>query len=262
MKILCVVPVYGQPVLTQMCLKSIAKYEPDLPVLVWDDGSPDETMVGRTLSGMVKKMPQLEVVTAEHRGIHGAWNGAVEYALGKYPDLGWIFLLGSDTELTQYKVLEGIANSLPHVGAIHAALYNYDSNGILRVQWSGSRDGQTIETHGLVLSGAVGYDECLESKPQPWVTHSAVLLNVKALKAVKAQRGFYYDDGYRIYCGDRDISYAMRELGYEVWSAANMAVMHYGGQSVATAHGNDRYVWERIDTARLYERWEKVIYSD
>jgi len=265
MRIQIVIPVYGQPRLIDDCVDSLCKLT-DLdhpPLLIWDDGS--DALTGKICEQLAKEYNYAEVVHRRHQGIHKTWNEIIDYI----DPCDWILLLGSDTMLMQPDTLgiwrEEIAlleSAYGEIGACHAALYTSPEI----VQWCGSYDGAYERERGVTSIG--GHLRCgspLATGLTPWITHSAVMLNYKALKEVKEHYGSYYDERYEIYCGDRDMSYRLRSLGWQCAVASRVQVIHQnsGGQSVSKAYDQqDRVFWLKHDRALLSQTWDDVMQDE
>lgn len=272
-RIIGVMPFYNGAELAKISLRSAFDYLWDIPIIIGDDGSKESERKDLAQWIVESKRPDLVFASWQHQGVHGAFETILRLAM-QQEGCEWILFWGSDCEFTQEDTIKiwmqeidllasryCTASNMGEFAAIHATIYQ-DTNV---VQWCGSYDGRELgvkKQYGV--SGQLRINQLLHTKPTPWLPHTAVLLKVSALRKVIDIYGSIYNHDYKIYCGDRDLCYRLRAIGYQCGVASRVAVHHhhYGGQSVGKAFNyDDRMFWLWHDETLLYQTWNDMIHS-
>jgi len=196
--------------------------------------------------------------TDQGLGLHHLFNDCIESAMRFHPD--YIYFCGNDTiMLTEGWDRKFISAMGKSDGACHAVMVDEADN----ILYAGSQEGMEAELIGyhvgrLMPAGA----------DQPWLSHSAVCLSTQALMDVADYRaahpelgaGKYYSEDYKLFCGDRDLTYTMRKLGYRLFVHNGVKVIHaHGGSQTVKKVYPDFMAIARKDSELLWSRWRPMI---
>ncbi len=128
-----VIPIYNRALYLPSVIESVlAQTHPDFELLLWDDGSTDDSVAIATHYAQRDK--RLRVVAAPHQGQTGSLKSAIAQTTGTY--VGWV---DSDDLLAPTALAETIAilNANPNVGLVYTNYQVINAEGTL--QGLGSR---------------------------------------------------------------------------------------------------------------------------
>ena len=128
-----VIPVYNRAAYLPAAIESIlAQTHTDFELLLWDDGSTDDSVAIATHYAQRDK--RIRVVAAAHQGQTGSLKAAIAQTTGTY--VGWV---DSDDLLAPTALAETVAilNATPHVGLVYTNYQVINAHGT--VQGLGSR---------------------------------------------------------------------------------------------------------------------------
>jgi hypothetical protein len=211
---------------------------------------------------IVSKDKDIEVITHcdQGLGLHHLFNSCIDFAMQFHPELICIF--GSDTIMLTEGWDRKFATAMGKSdGACHAVLVDEQD----KILYAGSREGQDAEMFGHHIGTLLP-----AGTPQPWLTHSAVCISAQALMDVADYRmahpelgaGKYYSEDYTLFCGDRELTYIMRILGYGLFIHNGVKVIHaHGGSQTVKKVYPDFMAIARKDNELLHSRWGEMMDS-
>lgn len=193
-------------------------------------------------------------------GLHRLFNDCIDTAMQFHPE--YICIFGSDTiMLTEHWDRRLLGAMTKSTGACHAVMVDEADN----ILYAGSNEGQEAELIGFHVGRLM---PC--GAEQPWLSHSAVCISAQALLDVADYRlahpelgvGKYYSEDYTLFCGDRELSYLLRTLGYKLFVHNGIKVIHaHGGSQTVKKVFPDFMAIARKDSALLWSRWRPLMES-
>lgn len=243
MKLSVVIVNWNTRQLLEKCLSTLAENVCSWPleVLVVDNASDDSS------AEMVRaKFPQFVCIeSGGNLGYAAGNNLGIKNSTGEY-----ILTLNSDTELAP-NVLESAVNELesrPKYGALGVKQIGLDGNIQHSIRGFPTLKGIFGDVTGLGKKNAA-WDTYRQTqfdynKPQdadqPMGTF--LLLRRKALDDISQTKGEPFDLNFPIFFNEVDLLYRMREKGWKCHYAANIEILHHGGESTKQVRKN--MIWE------------------
>ena len=248
-----VIPVYGQDVATDTCLRSVLGDEElgdlDLEVVVVDDASPSRS-TRRLLDRWNRRDPRVKpLLLEENHGYLLAVNRGVQASSGEV-----VVLLNNDTEPQRgwLHALLDVLERRPRTGVVGAKLVY--------------PDGTLQDAGSIVFSGGTGWNYGRES-PTPNAPQFSFLRRVDYCSAaglatprrVWDEVGGFDERFAPAYYEDTDYSFAVRAAGYEVVIQPAATIVHHEGKS----HGTDEKVgikaYQASNREKFVEKWSSVL---
>lgn len=197
-------------------------------VIVVDNGSTDESV-----TRIHEAYPAIELLRAgRNLGFGGGVNVGMRSALQQGAEFVW--LLNNDTRPAPAALAMLVMKALaqPRLGAVGSVLMYM--NAEMKVQaWGGGRVNCWL---GTATQAKMARDDGWFH----YLTAASVLLRSEALEKIGL-----FDDGFFMYWEDTDLSFRMREAGWELGVAADSVVLH----KVGASSGGDRRRVDRHSTA-------------
>jgi GT2 family glycosyltransferase len=240
-----VLAVHDQPALTRACVESLQTAREPFELCVVDNASGEETV--DYLDRLARSVPVRYVRNDENVGLIRALNQGARLAAG---DL--LCFLHNDTEMRDPRWLERLQGAVRSTAGIGlAGLY-----GARRLRRDGRFVGRTI-VH--CLEGT----ETLRS-PQIEVAALDGVCLVVAREVLDAVGGF--DEAYGFHHGyDRDLSFAVRDLGLRC-AVVHAPFVHHGGGTRtaenAPVGATEDLTQRRAALARFARKWRHRLPSD
>lgn len=228
-----VIPTLNTRKLVETCVASLeVHHDPDLEVLVVDDGSRDDTV-----EALRRRHRWARVISLPSSlGFTKAANLGVEAVRGDV-----VVLLNSDTELEpgSLATLRAAFEREPRLGIVGAALIYPDGTP----QWSGGREPDipwlfalASGLPGLVaripgyrrLHGARGH----AGEEVDWVTGAAIAFRREVWGEIGP-----LDEDFSFYCQDLDYCVRARAAGWRVSVVPGFRVVHHHGATIGRSSG-------------------------
>ena len=240
-----VIPVYGKPLLTFTCLRSVhaqtarGTYE----VIVVDDASPED---------MASALAPVRGVTFERNasnlGFIGSCNRGVELARGEF-----VVLLNNDTIVTQ-----GWLDALLRVFATRA------DAGIVGAKLV-YPDGRLQEAGGIVWNDGSAWNVGRDDDPDKPAFNYLREADYVSGACLAIRRTLFlkiggFDARYApAYYEDTDLAFAARAAGHRVYYQPDATIVHFEGQTSGTdvAAGVKRH--QNTNRAVFREKWREVL---
>lgn len=203
--------------LTKACLRSLQKISyPNYRILLVDNGSRESD--GKKLKA---EFPEIELIISEKNlGFTGGNNLGMAKALEQGFD--FVLLLNNDTEVEAdfLDKLVGAFSQQPKLGLAQALIFfNADRERV----WSAG--GSFVDALGI--SKTIGYGkrktelDLAKSRQLDWATGCCMLIREKALREVGLLRDVFF-----AYFEDVDISFRIREKGWEIGVVSDAVIYH------------------------------------
>jgi GT2 family glycosyltransferase len=237
-----IIPVFNNWFATERCLRAIQSTNDShlADIVLVNDGSTDDTL------SQLERFPTVRVINTP---VNVGFTKACNYAFRQLREYEYIYLLNNDTE-----VLNGfISNSLalmktnPRAALVGSTLLFPD--GTLQecggIVWS---DGTA---HNFGRGKNLGHMEVRFSRIVDYCSAAGVLIKNDALNQV----GMFDERFAPAYYEDTDLSFKLREIGYEVWVCHSSLVIHHEGLS----HGNKAIDLLKTNLDKFFEKWEAVL---
>ncbi len=241
-RIAIVIPVFNNWFATERCLRALQRTtDIDLAdIVVVNDGSTDDTLL------QLKRFPSLRVIDTS---VNMGFTKACNFAFKQLKDYEFVFLLNNDTEVLN----EFLSNSLalmktnPKAALVGSTLISPD--GTLQecgaIVWS---DGTT---HNFGRGRNLGHMEVRFSRQVDYCSGAGVLIRNYLLNQVDL-----FDERFApAYYEDTDLSFKLREIGYEVWVCHSSRVIHHEGLS----HGYNAIILANTNQEKFITKWETVL---
>jgi GT2 family glycosyltransferase len=246
-----VIPVYGQGVLTDACLRAILADDAsslDLEIIVVDDASPD-VETSRTLAAWAQRDPRIRLVRldtnvgylrAVKRGATDA-SGNLLVLLNNdtQPQPGWLLALA---ETFEQRPSAGVVGSL----LVDPDRTLQDAGGIVFADGSAWNLGR---------GSKLGDPEFNYVRPVDYCTAAGLATPL----GVWRQLGGFDERFVPAYYEDVDYAFAARAAGYEVLIQPASVVIHEEGQSHGTDIGSGIKAHQRINRQRFVDKWREPL---
>jgi N-acetylglucosaminyl-diphospho-decaprenol L-rhamnosyltransferase len=211
------------------CVEPLAG-TPDVRVIVVDSASSDGTLES------VHDLPISTVPLSENRGFAHACN--VGWQLGSAP---YVLLLNPDAviDMESLNRLVAVAERVPRIGAVAPKIVNTDGSldfSLRRFPRLRSTYSQALFLHRLFPHAAwsdelVRDPQAYEQPGSPeWASGACLLVRRGALERLGG-----LDDGFFLYCEDRDLCRRLRDAGLELRFEPDAIAVHEGGASAPRA---------------------------
>lgn len=217
-----IIPVYGQMPFLLNCLESLAqqRFTHPFEVLVYDDCSPDEDLMG-----LLRLIPWITYVRGEaNLGFLRACNAAARLCNGEY-----IVLLNSDVRVLPDWLQELIDTFTVHplAGLVGSKLFNTDgtlqeAGGVIWPDGSGHNVGRDEDPNRPQYCYARQVDYC---------SGAAIAIPTALWNSL----GGFDETFAPAYYEDTDLAFRVRKAGRQVWYQPLARVLHYEGRT----HGCD-----------------------
>jgi GT2 family glycosyltransferase len=241
-KIAIVIPVFNNWFATERCLRALQRTtDVDLAdIVVVNDGSTDDTLL------QLKRFPSLRVIDTS---VNMGFTKACNFAFKQLKDYEFVFLLNNDTEVLNGFLSNSLALMKTHPKAAIVGSTLLSPDGTLQecgaIVWS---DGTT---HNFGRGRNLGHMEVRFSRQVDYCSGAGVLIRNDLLNQVHL-----FDERFApAYYEDTDLSFKLREIGYEVWVCHSSRVIHHEGLS----HGNNAIILANTNQDKFITKWEAVL---
>ncbi len=248
-KVSIVIPVLNKIAFTRKCLKALKRNTPEglYEVIVWDNGSSDET------SGVLKEESAKDKTVRYYRseenlGFVGGNNAAVAHARGEF-----LVFLNNDTE-PQPGWLQALLQTVetdPSVGAVGAKLIYpngklQEAGGIIFSDASGWNYGRTRDPRDPRFNFPREVDYC-----------SAACLLVRA--ALFRQLGGFDVRYAPAYYEDTDLCFALRRLGHRVVYQPRCEIIHHEGVTAGQDLAKGFKQFQVENRVKFRQKWRQAL---
>ena len=241
-RIAIVIPVFNNWFATERCLRALQRTtDIDLAdIVVVNDGSTDATLL------QLKRFPSIRVIDTS---VNMGFTKACNFAFKQLMDYEFVFLLNNDTEVMNGFISNSLALMKAHPKAALVGSTLLFPDGTLQecgaIVWS---DGTT---HNFGRGRNLGHMEVRFSRQVDYCSGAGVLIRNDLLNQVDL-----FDERFApAYYEDTDLSFKLREIGYEVWVCHSSRVIHHEGLS----HGNEAFVLADVNLDKFFAKWEHVL---
>jgi GT2 family glycosyltransferase len=219
--------------LLRTCLGSVLAQSP-IRIVVADNGSHDQ-------SGEMVRLhfPSVElIVNSENPGYGGAANRAIARCTAEY-----VLLLNSDTEVAPgaLGVLREYLDRHERAAIVGPRLVHSDGTR----QESCFGFPQPLRPLTRAKAGSLPHDQ---PGPVPWVLGAALAIRRAAFEAVGG-----FDEAYHMYFEEVDLSYRLRQAGWETHFTPEAQVMHVGAASTRQRR-TEMLLRTRLSSLEFYRR--------
>lgn len=215
------------------CLKAIGSQTfRDFEVLVFDNGSSDES-----LTGLPDDLPLTIIRSGENLGFAAGNNRAVEQASGD-----WIAFLNPDAYPAPdwLEALMAATERYPHIDAFGSTQVDADNRDIL--------DGAGDAYHVFGIAWRGGFGQSVETAPQTGTCFAPCAAAALYRRSVFVDLGGF-DERFFCYGEDVDLGFRLRLAGGEVVQLREAVVYHEGSgitgrySPFTVYHGNRNRIW-------------------
>ena len=207
-----------------------------------------------------------DVIYLKRKEVHGFGdnnNFGLKQATGKY-----VLFLNNDMEVIDSKIFEEMVDWMDKnesVAVVSSALLNSDKKTLQRsggyfpnlarvfVWMFFVDDLPFLNTFIKSYHPAINYFK--NSHNQDWVTGAFYFVRKTVLDGVGA-----FDEDYDAYVEETDLSYRIKEKGWDIWYMPKWKIVHFGGQS----YGNENSLIFELRNLKLfykkhYSKWQLPI---
>jgi GT2 family glycosyltransferase len=241
-RIAIVIPVFNNWFATERCLRSIQRTTDShlADIVVVNDGSTDNTLT------QLERFPNVRVINTS---VNIGFTKACNFAFENLKDYDFIYLLNNDTEVLNGFISDSLALMKTHPKAALVGSTLIFTDGTLQecggIVWS---DGTA---HNFGRGRSLGPIEFRFSRRVDYCSGAGVLIRNDLLNRV----GLFDERFAPAYYEDTDLSFKLRDIGYEVWVCHSSHVIHHEGLS----HGNDTNVLVTANKDKFFAKWETVL---
>ena len=240
-----VIPVYGKPLLTYTCLRSVhAQTAPGtFEVIVVDDASPEVIST---------ELAQVEGVRFERNatnlGFIGSCNRGVELARGEF-----VVLLNNDTIVT-----EGWLDALLRVFAMR------NDAGIVGAKLV-YPDGRLQEAGGIVWNDGSAWNVGRDDDPDTPAFNYLREADYVSGACLAIRRSLFREIGgfdarfAPAYYEDTDLAFAVRAAGWRVYYQPDATIVHFEGQTSGTDVGSGVKRHQTTNRAVFRDKWRDTL---
>ena len=225
---------YERIPLTAECCKTLVAQKEKARIIVVDNGSPShgEAELRAALP------PEVEVVRLPgNRGFGGGMNAGMRRAL-EDPATDSVLFLNNDTRCPPEMV-----------GAMRAALAADPATGLVGCDMEGAGGGESAPA-GYRIGRVFGYPRpCRPGETPDYLQGSCLLLPRDVLEATGG-----FDEDYRFFFEDADLSLRVRKLGRRLAIAPGVRIFHYGSATIG-AHDGRKAAWFRAGHRLFLRKW-------
>jgi GT2 family glycosyltransferase len=238
-----VIPVHGKARLTRSCLEWLARdvdADPEVEVIVVDDGSPDDTR------RVVEEAGWVRLVSHEQpAGFAAACNDGAAAASGDY-----VLFLNNDTEGRPrwLERLVAYADAVPEAAAVGAKLLYRDNS----VQHAGIVFAQDLMPRHVYRGFPADHPAVARSRPFQAVTAACLLVRRRVFDHIGG-----FDRDYANGFEDVDLCLRLGQAGHGVHLCVDSVLVH----DEAATRGEDTAGFRR-NADRYLERWRGTVRAD
>jgi GT2 family glycosyltransferase len=210
---------WNTPVHTANCISSLKQYGDEhlFDIIVADNGSTDNS-----LSVLKTQFPELIYMeNNENLGFAEGNNRGLDYSIAH--NYAYSLIINTDTLVDEdivYKLSVHL-NDHPEAAAVQPAIYwMHDKTKI----WNGK--GSFNQVVGLTYTDKTPADNSAAFENADWVTGCCMLIRNTALK-----KSGLFNKRFFLYYEDTDLSFRLREVGYELHYLPSCKIYHEAGVS-------------------------------
>lgn len=225
-----VIPQYGRFELTRRCVASIRE---DVPIVVVDDGSPEEP------GDFLKSPGSVLLVRQPHRGVTSAWNFGLRHVRTEFV----VFLnndVVADGPFVERLIGPLVENRALMTGVRMRTERLLPMTVLQRLPTIQFLEGWCFALRSDLLRALGGFDERMRLY---WSDTDLQLRVVAHQRALRANDGEYWSDGVLEWCVDRHALMAVDELP-----------LRHDGHATARGLANLRALW-RADREVFLRKW-------
>lgn len=225
---------YEKIPLTAECCKTLVAQKEKARIIVVDNGSPShgEAELRASLPAGVEvlRLPR-------NLGFGGGMNAGIRRAL-EVPATDSILFLNNDTRCPPEMV-----------GAMREALAADPALGLVGCDMEGAGGGESAPA-GYRLGKVFGYPRpCRPGEAPDYVQASCILLPRDVAEALGG-----FDEDYRFFFEDADLSLRVRRLGRRIAVAPGVRIFHYGSATIGSNDGR-KAAWFRTGHRIFLRKW-------
>lgn len=205
--------------LTTDTLKSLQKAEGKFDIIVVDNGSSNEEGINIKLA-----FPDIILIESEtNLGFTGGNNLGLQYALNKNYEL--VMMLNNDVEVEPNFLLPLLdkMDKNSKIGAIQPLIYFHHDRQLI---WNAG--GKYLKILGIskTINAHSRLSIAIDAKSIDWITGCAFMVRTKILQSIGL-----LEEKFFIYHEDVDLSFRIRNTGYELWIEPLSIIYHIAGMA-------------------------------